>query len=416
MVLLNARPHSDLPHHDTIDSLLASPEDGICFLHKAAARRPPPYLQDSGPQAYVMKLVNPLLVPQRAIRRNLHFLRTATQWALGLPTSELPAGLAYGKADLLVTADNHIVADSFSRAVIVHPSLALGGKAGWHVPLPGPENMGFLDDRLLYLELVPGHFGHMVVDMPRRLWVLNEPGLAAVKGLNCVAFASHGLILDQGLPPIAARLLAAMGVSPDLIHLADRPVRVRELIVPGRISPHRGPGGPRYGRLMAEAGRRLAKGQIGNAAFVFLSRSKLSQDRRPVEAAFAKQIDALFGRSGFRVVHPQELDLGEQIAIVRGASHLAGFGGSQLHLAAFSQRRGLKLLRLCQDDYVTRTDRAILTPLEGQVVDVMIQGQRRPKRFRFSRPLRPDSQDLARIEAAILDFIVDAPTIDGQDR
>jgi len=85
-------------------------------------------------------------------------------------------------------------------------------------------------------------------------------------------------------------------------------------------------------------------------------------------------------------------------------------------LAAFSRRRGSKLLRLCHDDYLTPTDRAILTPLEGQVVDVMIQGPRRPKRFTFSRLLRPDSQDLARIKAAIIDVIVDAPTSDGQDR
>ena len=51
MVFLKARLHSDLPHHERVESLLAYPKDGICFLHKAAARRPPPYHQDSGPQA-----------------------------------------------------------------------------------------------------------------------------------------------------------------------------------------------------------------------------------------------------------------------------------------------------------------------------------------------------------------------------
>lgn len=400
---LLTRPQSDLPRHDSLEALLASPADGIFFVRKPGKKKNPLYLQDCGFAPYVLRLVNPLLVPRCAIRWNLQFAKIALQWRLGLPTPPLPTGLFFGKADLLITADGHIIADSFSRGMFVHPGIVHNDDHSWDVRVSGAEKV--IKGRFQYLEMVPGHFGHLLVDMPGRLWPSNEPGLEALADLPSVGFTTHGLRGSVGMPMVAARLLRAIGVAPDRITIADQPLRVAELLVAGRISPHRAPGGPRYSQLMAGAGRRLSNDTTGSAPLIYLSRSRLRGDRRPVSRKNARQIDDLFARHGFMIVHPQELDLAEQIAVVRGASHLAGFIGSQLHLAAFSERRGLKVLRICPDNFVTPTDRKMLAPIGGSVGDFIIKRPDFVRHLLAGMRLRPNRDDLDRLDRAIGAFV-----------
>ena len=68
---------------------------------------------------------------------------------------------------------------------------------------------------------------------------------------------------------------------------------------------------------------------------VFFSRSHLTDDRRAIPGD--EEIDELAADLGFEVVHPQELDITEQLAIVGSASHILGLAGSALHLSAFAK-------------------------------------------------------------------------------
>lgn len=402
-MLLKARPLSAIPQYDTLEALLASSSDGIFLVGKRGTRDSWQYLQDCGFAPYVIKLVNPLLVPRRAIRWNLNSLKVALNWGIGRPTPPLPSALFYGRADLLVTSDGCIIADSFSRGTFVHPSIRPTGDKTWTVPYSGTETL--LKGRHQYLELVPGHFGHMLVDMPGRLWTASEPELSAIADLPSVAFATHGMQGRSGMPALLARLLNAMGLAPDRVVIADRPMRVQELIIARRISPHRGPGGPRYNRVMVAAGRRIAADNHGTTQLVYFSRSRLSHDRRPVARATALQIDDLFAKRGFTVVHPQDLDIADQISVVRGATHIAGFVGSQLHLSAFSERRGLKLLVICPGRFHTGTDQRIVGPLGGEVTDLVFPGPSTFQRLLRGRRLHLTAQDLDRIDAAITAFV-----------
>lgn len=403
MVKLLPRPQSALPRHESLDALLASPVDGIYFLQKQGGRDSPNYLQDCGVAPYVVKLVNPLLIPRRSIQWSLQMLRTVLRRWLGQQMSPLPDGLFYGRADLLVTADGHVIADSFSRGIFVHPGIVWKKDQTWEVPISSSEKVCV--GRFQFLEIVPGHFGHMLVDMPGRLWHGTEPGMAALTDLPAVGFATHGQRPGLGVPAVAARILGALGIAPERITIATQPLRLGELIIASCISPHRRLGGLRYNRTMAKAGQVLAGGRIGAARFVFLSRSRLRGGRRPVDHKLAKRIDDLFARHGFFVVHPQDLDLADQIAVVRGASHLAGFIGSQMHLAAFSDQRHLQMLRLCPEDFVTNTDRKILAPLEGKIVNFVFKKPGIIRQLLQGMRLRPDKDDLDRLDTSIGAFI-----------
>lgn len=49
-------------------------------------------------------------------------------------------------------------------------------------------------------------------------------------------------------------------------------------------------------------------------------------------------IEAIFARNGFRIVHPQNHSLEDQIALVRGAEVIAGSQGSALHWSLYANR------------------------------------------------------------------------------
>lgn len=77
---------------------------------------------------------------------------------------------------------------------------------------------------------------------------------------------------------------------------------------------------------------------------VYLSRSHLNA-RRKRQASNEEHIESMLGKHGFAVVHPQELSIPDQVAIMRGAEVIAGCDGSGLHMSAFA-RPGTKLLAI----------------------------------------------------------------------
>jgi len=94
------------------------------------------------------------------------------------------------------------------------------------------------------------------------------------------------------------------------------------------------------------ADRLLADHEPGGPlpARVYLSRSRLNA-RRKRQATNEEHVESMLGKQGFAIVHPQELSIPDQVAIMRGAEVIAGCDGSGLHMSAFA-RPGTKLLAI----------------------------------------------------------------------
>lgn len=69
---------------------------------------------------------------------------------------------------------------------------------------------------------------------------------------------------------------------------------------------------------------------------VYLSRSALKERRTFNE----EQIENIFRKNGYKIVHPETLSLAEQVAAVKNCKSLAGLGGSALHHSLFMPRGG----------------------------------------------------------------------------
>ena len=65
---------------------------------------------------------------------------------------------------------------------------------------------------------------------------------------------------------------------------------------------------------------------------VYFSRSRWPKPRVVDE----EHIEGLFSDAGYEIVHPQELPLDEQFALMRNVTHLAGSQGTALHLSLYS--------------------------------------------------------------------------------
>jgi capsular polysaccharide biosynthesis protein len=77
---------------------------------------------------------------------------------------------------------------------------------------------------------------------------------------------------------------------------------------------------------------------------VYLSRSHLNPRRKRL-AKNETAVEAFLVKHGFTVIHPQELPIPDQVAIMRNAEAIAGCDGSGLHMSAFA-RPGTKLLAI----------------------------------------------------------------------
>lgn len=135
--------------------------------------------------------------------------------------------------------------------------------------------------------------------------------------------------------------LAGWGGLPIRVVGKQAPMAVDRLVVPGRSVALHAWAHPEARKVW----ERVARGfrGAGGGSRVYISRSRLNEERRrfghrrPVRSSSRhdQALDRVFAGHGFDVVHPQELEVDEQLRAVGSASVLAGLCGSGLHQSAF---------------------------------------------------------------------------------
>lgn len=232
---------------------------------------------------------------------------------------------------------------------------------GWHgdrqAPAPAdppqivPDDCRRLTGRWIYSGHWTRHFGHFIVEVLTNLW----PDSAEVGASGILAHRSFRGNVPTGSGKGTGLLPAQLASwQKDLLDLAGygglkvrivraRPVRVEELVVPGRPvllkSWVQQPGVDVWRRVAAAVP--AATGPTGSR--VFLSRARhhaalRAEDPGSVRTSpeWEQLIEARCAEAGFVVVHPEELPVADQINLVKGADVVAGLSGSALHLSAFA--------------------------------------------------------------------------------
>lgn len=232
--------------------------------------------------------------------------------------------------------------------------------------------------------------GHLLFETLARLWPLahldTDGGGGGPPAVEIVVHDWPGLDLAAFFDnPLYRSLFEAIGVTPDRIVLADRPLLYDTLLIADPASRY-------HMELNAEMDRMLgfmraqivgpgAPGATSGSDRLYVSRSRWGSNRRVVNEA---EVDTAMAARGFRVVYPEELSPAALIGTFAEASMLVSFDGSHAHLAAF-----------CQPD--TATVLFDTRPVPTQIAIARLRG------FRILHLPLFEMPDLYQAEAGILD-------------
>jgi Glycosyltransferase 61 len=191
-------------------------------------------------------------------------------------------------------------------------ALELERRHGSSQEAPQPERE--LDEEVLYLGLLFGHYGHFLLESLARIWAI-----AAVDPSVRVVFHPATVRLAEGRPAPRVswmwRMLEAFGVPYERLLILERPTRIRRLLVPEPLHElgvfsHERAAEP----FRALAARVLECGGAGVADQpVYLSRRLLpSAQRQTVGEA---ELENVLQENGVLVAHPQAMTLADQVRL-----------------------------------------------------------------------------------------------------
>ena len=226
-----------------------------------------------------------------------------------------------------------------------------------------PEPMEHREGRWLFGGILYGHFGHFLCESTSRLWALDH----ADGKIDGVAFIHKRNVRRRRkqLMPIRP-WLAAIGVKIP-VELIVNPTSFDEIIVPqqgfgmGKMIE----GSPEY---RAYARKNFgADIQAAGAERIYISRTKLVPKRgRYLGEA---QLETCLEREGYRIFHPQEHSIEDQIAQYKAAKFIISSDNSALHMAAFCVAPATRI--------------AIIMRRSGEIIDLY---QNQLKSFTGTRP------------------------------
>lgn len=193
------------------------------------------------------------------------------------------------------------------------------------------------------------NYGHNLLEALTRLMLLDK--------------VPAGIEIATSIPKSAtvSALFEGLGVAQSRVRYYREPLFCRRAYLPDRlvyleqfINP-----------LARDAFARLAA--LGSASRgeraerIFISRSRIRRRRLINEV----EIEALFERYRFRIVHPETLPVEAQIALFSEAKMIAGLGGAAMHSTVFS-RPETRILMVSSRAWFMRTD-VLINEREGQL-------------------------------------------------
>lgn len=200
-----------------------------------------------------------------------------------------------------------------ASGLITHGRVVLGPTA-----VPTAHTPPVLPGRSLYLGLCHYHFGHFLTETLSRLWPFSRESLDSF---------DHVLVLPLGgeLQSFALELFDRLGVRDRLLPV-HAPMRLQSLTVttPALVYPD----------FVHPAVRALSsllptEGQADPHP-LFVSRTALTPAHHRMVVG-ERELESVLAHAGFRIFHPQNQTLSEQIRVFQAHHTLVGYAGSALH-------------------------------------------------------------------------------------
>ncbi len=274
-----------------------------------------------------------------------------------LPLTPLPLVLreyrdALVGPEQLVLDDRVILPDTYRHhqwGQLVHRRL-VSVAPGLAAPLQAlPEKPERLAGTFVHLDNeVRGHFGHLMTESLSRVWTWRR-ALALDPDARVLVSTARN---RPEILPYERELYRACGIPDDRLVKIDQPVRVERLISGTPMLSQPQSVHPLIEETWQAVGDRLA-GSAGVRQYprrIFVARRTGKRS-----CVNAEEVEAVFAEHGFTAVLPEELSLGDQVRMFRGAEAVGGFAGSGMFHIAFVDRP-LHVIQVCSDAYNPRNE------------------------------------------------------------
>ena len=167
-------------------------------------------------------------------------------------------------------------------------------------------------------------FGHFLLEAISQLWPL-------VSGLE--RDADERFLINAIPSNFQNAYFRALSIADESLVRVEKPVRVKGLLIASQsFIVQRGVAEPFF--ALAETIGNHYRADEAASSRVYISRRFATKRRMRNE----EKIEALFAKNGFKIVHPEQLSVPEQIRLFAGAEWVAGSVGSGLYGSMFSPK------------------------------------------------------------------------------
>ncbi|TIC89220.1 glycosyltransferase family 61 protein [Nocardioides sp. GY 10113] len=267
----------------------------------------------------------------------------------------------------LVLTDRVVLPDSYrhnqyARLVnrgIIDVSPRLG------VPVrPVPDDLPLLEGTYLHLDNeIRGHFGHTLTEVLSRMWSWS----AALEIDPDVKVLMTAARVRPELAEWELDFYETCGIPRDRILKLDGAARVERLLSGSPMFSNPQFVHPRILETWDRVGDTLAA-RASDREWP----SRIFIGRRLAKRAClnAEEVEAVFAEYGFEVVYPEDLPLGDQVAMFRAADVVAGYAGSGMFHIAFVPHP-LRVIQISSDGYTPRNE-VLMSALRGHRIDAVV--------------------------------------------
>lgn len=204
------------------------------------------------------------------------------------------------------------------------------------------SNIDVLDENVIYIGIIPKHWGHFLIDTVSRFW----PFLLEKYRKYRVAFCGWGW-QDGKISGNFLKAFELMGISEDQLIFVKYPIKVSKIIIPEATMEFGATWNKTYKDTVDQIAERALKDmsclKLKKYKKIYFTRTQLLKSK--LNEVGEKEIEELFSSAGFHVLAPEKLSLVEQIFYIRNCEVMASLSGTIPHNSVFA-KNGTKIIIL----------------------------------------------------------------------
>lgn len=188
-----------------------------------------------------------------------------------------------------------------------------------------------LEEKVIHINVIPKHWGHFIVDVICRLWIILESD-PDIRITYCGW--KWG---DEGIKGNFLEFFKLLGIEEKRLLYIKEPTRVREVIIPEAAFRFDGSYHDKYKTVIRKVCDNVVNycNDIKYPSKIYLTRTQLNKARFYETGEI--EIEEAFRNNGYVVIAPEKLSLTEQICLFQKADIVASLSGTLPHNIIFSK-------------------------------------------------------------------------------